>query len=274
MAQLTADRYFTQIQASTAAIAALVDGGDLSLPVPTCPEWTLRHLATHVGRAHRWAAAITASRSAQFIPFREVPDGRIPDDRAQQAAWLTAGAERVIGAVRDAGDDPVWAFGEMAPAGFWGRRMCHETVVHAADAQLAAGQPPGLPADVAADTIDEWLTVMSGPVLGRPDPRAAGLPQGRALRVRATDPGLADPASWRVSHDGGVVIVARGPAGDQDADGTGAGPADLELSGPAARLLLLLVRRASVAQATDGPDPVTVRGDQALLTQWLAETIF
>jgi hypothetical protein len=92
--------------------------------------------------------------------------------------------------------------------------------------------------------------------------------------VRATDPGLADPASWRVSHDGGVVIVARGPAGDQDADGTGAGPADLELSGPAARLLLLLVRRASVAQATDGPDPVTVRGDQALLTQWLAETIF
>ena len=174
MTQLTADRYFTQIQDSTAAIAALIAGGDPALPVPTCPQWTLRHLATHVGRAHRWAAAITARRSAQFIEFREVPDGRLPDDRAQQAAWLTAGADRVIGAVRDAGDDPVWAFGEMAPASFWGRRMCHETLVHAADAQLAAGQPPAVPADVAADTIDEWLTVMSGPVLGLAGPARGG----------------------------------------------------------------------------------------------------
>jgi uncharacterized protein (TIGR03083 family) len=274
MAQLTADRYFTQIQASTAAIAALVDGGDLSLRVPTCPEWTLRQLATHVGRAHRWAAAIAATRSAQFIPFREVPDGRIPDDRAQQAAWLTAGADRVTSAVRDAGDDPVWTFGGMAPASFWGRRMCHETLVHAADAQLTAGQPPGLPADVAADAIDEWLTVIHGLVPGQPDPRAAGLPPGRALRVRATDAGLAGAASWRVSHDGGVVSVAPGPAGDGDRSAAGTGPADLELAGPAGRLLLLLVRRASVAVATAGPDPVTVRGDQALLTQWLAETIF
>ena len=202
MTQLSADRYFTQIRDSTAVIAALA-GGDLSLPIPTCPEWTLRQLVTHVGRAHRWAAAITAARSAEFIPFRQVPDGRLPGDPSQHAAWLTAGAERVIGAVAAAGAAPVWAFGSQQPAVFWGRRMCHETLVHAADAQLAAGQPPDLPAEVAADTIDEWLTVISGPLLGRPDPRAAGLPPGRALRVQATDPGLAGPARWRVSHQPG-----------------------------------------------------------------------
>ena len=145
MAQLTADRYFTQIQASTAAIAALVDGGDLSLPVPTCPEWTLRHLATHVGRAHRWAAAITASRSAQFIPFREVPDGRIPDDPAEHAGWLRSGADRLIAALGPAEDVPVWTFGPQRPALFWARRMTHETAVHCADAQITVSGAEGQP---------------------------------------------------------------------------------------------------------------------------------
>jgi uncharacterized protein (TIGR03083 family) len=285
MTQLSADRYFTQIRDSTAAIAALVAGCDPALPIPTCPEWTLRHLATHVGRAHRWAAAITATRSADFIPFREVPDGRLPDAAADRAAWLTAGAERVIGAVGEAGAAPVWAFGTQQPAVFWGRRMCHETLVHAADAQLAAGQPPDLPADVAADTIDEWLTFISGPVLGRPDPRAAGLPPGRTLRVQATDPGLAGPARWRVSHQPGGVRAERepgpgetGPAAPGSAQprsgATADSAADLTLSGPAAGLLLLLTRRVSVAEATAAPDPVTIAGDQALLPQWLAETIF
>src|SRR6185437_6076776 len=166
MPPLSADRYFTEIEASTAGLAEILAEHDQSLPIPTCPEWTLRQLVTHVGREHRWAAAITAARSAEFIPFRQVPDGRLPGDPSQHAAWLTAGAERVIGAVAAAGAAPVWAFGSQQPAVFWGRRMCHETLVHAADAQLAAGQPPDLPAEVAADTIDEWLTVISGPLLG------------------------------------------------------------------------------------------------------------
>ena len=32
-------------------------GADLDAMVPTCPEWTLRELAHHVGRIHHWAAA-------------------------------------------------------------------------------------------------------------------------------------------------------------------------------------------------------------------------
>ncbi|HEU5416926.1 MAG TPA: hypothetical protein VFV41_04495, partial [Streptosporangiaceae bacterium] len=146
----------------------------------------------------------------------------------------------------------------------------HETLVHAADAQLAAGQPPDLPAEVAADAIDEWLTEVSGPIMGRPDPRAAGLPPGKVLQVSATDAGLDGAAQWRVSHQPGGVTAERGSGADERA----ADAADLALSGPAAGLLLLLTRRVSVADATAGPDPVTVSGDQALLAQWLAETIF
>lgn len=258
MAQLSPDRYYAQIEASTAAIAALVDGGDLAMPIPTCPEWTLRQLATHVGRTHRWAGAITATRSDSFIPFREVPDGKFPADAAAQAPWLTAGAQRVIAAVRDAGQDQVWTFGGMAPAIFWGRRMCHETLVHAVDAQLAAGQQPELDPRVAADAIDEWFTVVTAPSTGGGDWRAAALPEGRVLHVHATDDGLDGAGEWLVCHAPGGVTAAPGH-----------GRGDVALVGPAGRLLLVL----SLRLPADDPS-VTVHGDAGVLAGWLAETVF
>ena len=158
MPQLNADRYVAEIEASTAGLAEILAEYDQSLPIPTCPEWTLRQLVTHVGRAHRWAAEITRTRSDAFIPFREVPDGELPDDRAEQRAWLHAGAARIVDAVREAGSDLVWSFTGPVPAGFWIRRMAHETLVHRADAQLAAGAEPEpvIEAEIAADAIDEW----------------------------------------------------------------------------------------------------------------------
>src|SRR5262249_11406569 len=107
MPQLSADRYAAEIEASTAGLAESLAKYDQSLPVPTCPEWTLRQLVTHVGRAHRWAAEITRTRSAAPIPFREVPDGKLPDNRAEQRAWLQAGAARIIATAREAGSDLV-----------------------------------------------------------------------------------------------------------------------------------------------------------------------
>lgn len=251
-------QYYAQIEASTAVIAAPVAAGDLALPIPACPDWTLRELAIHVGRAHRWAAAITGTRSAEFIPFRTLPDGRFPEEPAEQAAWLTAGAQRLIAAVQEAGQDPVWVFGDLAPASFWGRRMCHETLVHAADVQLASGQEPEMAARLAADAIDEWLTYLSGPMGDRPDPRAAVLPEGRVLHVHATDEGLAPAGEWLISHEPGGVSVRPGH-----------GKGDAALTGPAGRLLLVLMRRVPVGDAA-----VTVFGDGALLDRWLAEISF
>src|ERR1019366_6282326 len=151
---------------------------DQSLPIPTCPEWTLRQLVTHVGRAHRWAAEITRRRSDAIIPFREVPDGKLPDDRAEQRAWLNAGA------VGEAGSDLVWSFTGPAPAGFWIRRMAHETLVHRADAQLAAGAEPEpvIEAEIAADAIDEWLMLLTGG-LGNSDERTKALTAGAGLHI-------------------------------------------------------------------------------------------
>jgi hypothetical protein len=69
------DRFFTELRGSTAELARIIDG-DLERPVPTCPGWTFRQLATHLGRGHRWAAQIVATRAATPIPLREVADGK------------------------------------------------------------------------------------------------------------------------------------------------------------------------------------------------------
>jgi uncharacterized protein (TIGR03083 family) len=258
MAQLDPRRYYEQIEASTAAVAGLVDDGDLTMHIPTCPEWTLRELATHVGRGQRWAATIVSTRSEEFVPFRSVPHGRLPDDPAAHAAWLTAGAQQMIASVRGCPQDEVWAFGGLVPAVFWARRMCHETVVHAADALLAAGQPAVVEPDIAADAIDEWLTVLTVPEGAEADRRADALPPGRSLHVHATDEGLDGAGEWLVSHEPDGVRVDR-------AHGQG----DVAVTGPAGPLLLMLLGRLPA----DDP-ALTVYGDAGLLAGWLAETSF
>jgi uncharacterized protein (TIGR03083 family) len=260
MLQLRRDRYFAEVEASTAGLAEILAEHDESLPIATCPDWTLRQLVTHVGRAHRWAAEITRTRSAKFIPFREVPDGKLPEDSAEQRAWLRAGAARIVDAVREAGSDLVWSFSGPAPASFWIRRMAHETLVHRADAQIAAGVEPEpvIDAEVAADAIDEWLTLLARGILGDADRRTAALPAGAALHVHATDDGLGGRGEWMVRPDAGGLTVEPGH-----------GKGDAALAGPAASLLLVLMRRRPVS------DPaVTVHGDSAVLDGWLANTAF
>jgi uncharacterized protein (TIGR03083 family) len=259
MTQLNADRYAVEIEASTAGLAEILAEHEQSLPIPTCPEWTLRQLVTHVGRAHRWAAEITRTRSDTPIPFRAVPDGKLPDDRAEQCAWLRAGAARIVDAAREAGSDLVWSFTGPTPAGFWLRRMAHETLVHRADAQLAAGAEPesAIEAEVAADAIDEWLMLVTGG-LGNPEDRAKALPADAGLHIHATDDGLGGHGEWMIRHAAGGLTVEPGH-----------GKGDAALTGPAVSLLLVLLRRRPVS------DPaVTIYGDSAVVDSWLASTAF
>ncbi|MHB1431948.1 MAG: maleylpyruvate isomerase family mycothiol-dependent enzyme [Streptosporangiaceae bacterium] len=267
MPTLPAARYHEEIIDSTAALAALLDQAGPELAVPSCPGWDLRKLAAHVGRVHRWAAETVATRSASEVEFRAVPDGRLPDDPAARGHWLTSGAERAIEVISAAGDAPVWAFGMLRPATFWSRRMAHETMVHRADAQLAAGQQAIMAPSLAADAIDEWLTIMSGPVDGSTDPRAGALPTGRSIRFGATDPDL-PVADWLVTHDADGVRVESGTG---TGTGTSTGTADAAVRGPAADLLLMLLGRQA-------PGATRVRvdgdGDAAVFAHWLSQTSF
>ncbi len=250
-------RYSTEIISSTDTLAGLVDGANLAQQVPTCPDWTLRQLTTHVGRAQRWAAEIVATRSATAIPFREVPDGRLPDDPAQHVQWLQGGAERLVTALSQAGSDPVWTPPGIGPASFWARRMAHETTVHRADAELAAGREPAIAADLAADAIDEWLGFLCAPAPGAEDPRPGALPEGSVLHIHATDDGLAN-GEWLIRREGSGIAIEHGH-----------GKGGVAVRGPAGRLLLMLVRRVPPEDSE-----LQVLGDSALLTAWLDATPF
>ncbi len=241
------DRFFAELRACTAELARIVDG-DLGRPVPTCPEWTFRQLATHVGRGHRWAAQIVATRATAPIPTREVADGKLPEDPARHAQWLNAGADQVIEAVTAAGSEPVWTMTGMRPASFWARRRAHEAAVHLADAQLAAGRDVALAPEDAADAVDEWLALAAARTNLRGD--------GQSLHFHATDPGLAGTGEWLVTRTPSGVTVGHGHA-----------KADVAVRGPAASLLLVLTRRLPSS------DPaVETLGEQALFADWLLQT--
>jgi len=248
------DRFFAELRGCTAELARIIDG-DLERPVPTCPGWTFRQLATHLGRGHRWAAQIVATRARAPIPMREVADGKLPQDPAQHASWLNTGADRVIEAVTAAGSDPVWTLAGIGPASFWVRRRAHEAAVHLADAQLAAGRDVDLTPEVAADGVDEWLTRIADPARAQPQDLRG---HGQSLHFHATDPGLAGTGEWLVTRTPSGVTVTRGH-----------GKADVAIRGPAASLLLVLTRRLPPS------DPaIDILGEQALLTHWLQHTPF
>ena len=253
MPAISTERLYGEITGSTATLAGLIDGTDLNRPVPTCPEWTMRQLVTHVGRAHRWATAIVAARAAEPIPFREIPDGKLPTDQRAQADWLNAGAAALVAAVQAAGDGQVWTHNGPGPARYWARRMAHETAVHRADGQIALGQRPQIDPVTAADGIDEWLGFLAAPGDGGDRPDVAGL-QGKVLHVHVT--GEEATGEWMIRP--GMAGIAVEP---------GHGKGDVAVRGPAGDLLLLLMRRVPPS------DPgIEVLGDAALLDALLAAT--
>jgi uncharacterized protein (TIGR03083 family) len=268
------ERFYAAIRDDTAGLAEIVTGGPdsgradrLAHPVPTCPDWTFKQLATHVSRGHRWAAAIIATRSAEAIPMREVPDGRFPDDPALQAGWVSAGASRVIEAVREAGTAPVWTLAGIGPATWWARRRAHEVAVHLADARLAIGEDIAAgagtsyrAADLAADAVDEWLGLIALGTSGTTDAMlarpAAARGDGQTLHFHATDEGLDGSGEWLVRRVSSGIAVEPGHA-----------KADVAVRGPAATLLFVLLHRLP-------PEYVEILGDRALFEHWLDSTHF
>jgi uncharacterized protein (TIGR03083 family) len=255
---LTHDRYCAEIIHQTALLRGHLEGADLTVTVPTCPDWSLRELALHVGRAHRWATEIVRTRATESVPEEAVPGREGPADEAPEAldAWLAEGAERLAEVLREAGPDtPVWSWGWRQDVAFWSRRMAHETVVHRADAAIAAKADYDVAPDVAADTIEEWLDIVRfGQQIGFEQELTELRAGGRTLHLHATDTDaewvidLADDGlAWRHDH-------AR---------------ADVALRGPLTELLLAFYRRTPV----DDP-ALEIVGDRETLDFWLARATF
>jgi uncharacterized protein (TIGR03083 family) len=236
-------------------LAELYRTADPETDVPTCPGWTLRKLATHVGRGHRWAATIVRERSGTSVDIRTVAGGRPPSDQDGVAAWLGAGVEELLTAVAGVGaDTPVWTFVGPKPAAWWVRRRLHEATVHRADATLAVGADYQLPAELAADGLSEWLDLVAARPVAGPTPLAPGA----TLHLHATDPDLGESGEWFVRSDADGVSWEYGHQKGQVA-----------VRARAVELLLAALRRGR-----SNAGRVEVLGDQAVWRTWLERTAF
>lgn len=254
---LTHERYCDEIVLRTDALRAAVTGADLDATVPTCPDWTLRDLAAHVGGVHRWVGEIVRTRATEAVPDERVPhfapDG---DDPAVLDAWLADGAARTADVLREEGPGlRVWSWYRDQSTGFWARRMAIETAVHQADAALTAKVPYEVAPDLAADTIDEWLDIVAG-AQAEGGPEAAELRgAGRSIHLHATD---APGAEWLIEFDEDGFTWRRAHE-----------KATVALRGPLTDVMLVFNRRL----APDS-DRVEVLGDAELLDFWLARSSF
>ena len=253
--------FTTALIAENAAFADLLRDADLSIPVPTCPEWTLEQLMRHVGRGDRWCAQIVAEQSMDFIDPRTVAGGKPPAGRDNEIDWLHAGAQQLVDAVAQTGaETPVWTFLGPRPAKWWIRRRLHEIVVHRADAAIALGADFDVDPAVAADAITEWLERVVDPGRrGRPRrrrPAARGRPVATPARhrprPRATP--VSGPSSGAPTASPSTTNTARPPP---------------RCAGRRADLLLAVVRRRTAAE-----EGLEVFGDPGVWDTWLARTPF
>jgi len=156
--------YAAALTGQNQELSELLRDGDWSVPVPTCPGWTLLQLLRHVGRGDRWAAQIITDRADTSLDPRLVREGKPPADAPGAVRWLSQGPLILLAAVEDTGPSTeVSTFTGPKPAAWWTRRRLHEATVHRADAAIALGVPYKLSAELAADGISEWLERPGGP---------------------------------------------------------------------------------------------------------------
>ena len=70
--------YAAALTGQNQELGELLRDADWSVPVPTCPGWTLLQLLRHVGRGDRWAAQIITDRADTSLDPRSVRDGKPP----------------------------------------------------------------------------------------------------------------------------------------------------------------------------------------------------
>ncbi|MGI8796523.1 MAG: maleylpyruvate isomerase family mycothiol-dependent enzyme [Acidimicrobiia bacterium] len=239
--------YCDALDAEIERMAETVRSADLSMRVPTCPDWSVADLIEHTGIVQRWAAEMVRQLSPERLD-RARMDVPVPEPVARPD-WLAEGAGDIVAVFR--GSDPdasMWAWGADKHARFWPRRMLHETTVHRTDAELALEREPVIAAEVAVDGIDELFDNLPHAASFRPHiGELRG--NGESLHFHCTD---AD-GEWTIRLEPDGFSCER-----DHARGT------VAVRGPAADLLLLLYGRRAPTH-----DRLERFGDDALLAWWL-----
>ncbi len=178
---------------------------DLGAPVPAAPGWDTTALVRHMGLIHTRTSVILRTGTMER-PTRA--NGMLPEPPTDGVLdWYRATLAEVVADMRsiDDPDRPVYAFAtDNQRAGFWLRRMAHETTVHRVDAEQAVGRPAGaIDPALAVDGIDELFSVSVPHVAAGRSPG-----DGRTVHLHATDA----EGEWIIRFEVGDVVVEAGHA--------------------------------------------------------------
>ncbi|MEM9204443.1 MAG: maleylpyruvate isomerase N-terminal domain-containing protein [Actinomycetota bacterium] len=210
-------------------------------PVPSCPGWTAADLAIHTATVHRRVAHWCTIRATTPEP---APNPQ-PDDPHTPWDWCHAAVDLVADALTTiAPDEPVWTWTDRQDAGFYHRRMVHETVLHHWDAASIDATPIALDPARSADGIDELMTVG---MRFRSGGAAIDYPAG-SVSILATDTGH----RWSLVAIDRALGIGRGATVITGTDAT--------ITATAANLFLALWGRASTA--------LDRRGDIGVAEAW------
>jgi uncharacterized protein (TIGR03083 family) len=182
--------------------------------VPTCPGWDIARLVGHNSRVHRMAAVVVREqRIERPAPTDTLPPPESPDDLP---AYVSEGLDQLVSVLSNTSpSSPAWNMvNEPAIASFWSRRMRHETFVHRADAELAAGHElTATDVHLSIDGVDEFFMMFRSRVL--PQHPSASL--DGSLHLHATD----GPGEWMIHlHDGQLTVEHGHGKGDAAVRGT------------------------------------------------------
>ena len=216
--------HIEQLAAHGPPLAAAADRAGWDAPVPAT-RWKVRNLVTHVGGIHRWAADIVTTGATEFGTDAGRAVGKGPAD-AELIDWFLTGHAALVDALRRAPANLHCATFLPAPSplAFWARRQAHETAIHRADAEAAAGVSPLFSAAFAQDGMSEML-------LGFARRKTNAIGSAATISLRASD----GPA-WLVTLGGERIA-----AGEDDS------PAQATLTGTSSDLYLWLWNRPSAA---------------------------
>jgi len=215
--------YLAAVRADGERLAAAA-AGHLDDPVPWCPGWVGRDVVAHTGSVHHRITAIVADRLTERPHLEERP---APGD-ADLISRYRQGLDELLDTLT--ATDPAtplytWHRADQS-AGFWIRRMAHETAIHRADAESASGAVTPLAPALGADGADEVL----GPIMCAytDDPYWEFTADGRTAQLVMSDTGDVRHLAFGTGKHGTGWIYSEGSTTDPIAVITAAA-SDLDL---------------------------------------------
>ena len=161
MSRLDHTTYLQHIRDESQKFRDVLADCDPAVPVPTCPEWRADDLLWHLGEVQHWWTWMVRHRPKGPDGY---PEPERPNDHAALLSFYDEQYAALVGALADADPaEPAWTWHpDHKDVAFIFRRQAHEALIHRRAAELAAHTISPVPADLAADGVDEVLDVMYG----------------------------------------------------------------------------------------------------------------